>query len=521
MHVAFYALAFWTAILIHVAPSAAFPHQSHPSLLHRAHSSSRRASGSRSMGPSIKPRRRPLATRVDIIYGGRDSALFRAWPEETGSSAGTPDAGRSTLVKRGYRLSKENLQKMNERRPWSADSHPSYRPDDGSYPESEGTLLDQKSSRRACVFGRKKKSVRYQECEDKRRGRRLDEAQEKRTHASRHHRSDHEKDGHRKSVRQGKRYHTNHVRNHYHSITSQESGMDRSEGGSPHSAGAMKDVSSRPNLNQAMKGDHEDLAANVRNPNVPAFSKKHDKLSQFSLSGEVEAALRRQSSSHHQVHHRSGPRKQRAKKIKDSAEDLVGHKRPTIPALHKDEKAAGHSVDPAGPQGKEKNSNEPKDDEKRGMYHRLDRILKWSLLTTAIGVCHVPRNSPSKLNRAEGAPKVDRGDQEPRPGPTTFHFIEPLRASLIIGRQVGGSVPAMIQAHGYAAQARAQQQSANAVTAAMIHNGTETPDGEHTTTPNGTVIEVPRLQNATKSYSRRRSLEYLTQSLRRRGTRLL
>ena len=71
------------------------------------------------------------------------------------------------------------------------------------------------------------------------------------------------------------------------------------------------------------------------------------------------------------------------------------------------------------------------------------------------------------------------------------------------GVAVGGSAPAIIQAHGYAAQARAQQQSANAATAGAIHNGTETPDGTSVVMKNGSTVPIPVVNNTTKHYHKR------------------
>ena len=71
------------------------------------------------------------------------------------------------------------------------------------------------------------------------------------------------------------------------------------------------------------------------------------------------------------------------------------------------------------------------------------------------------------------------------------------------GIAVGGSVPTMVQAHGYAAQARAQQQAANAATAGMIRNGSETPDGNSVVMANGTTVPIPRVNGTTKLPTKR------------------
>ena len=71
------------------------------------------------------------------------------------------------------------------------------------------------------------------------------------------------------------------------------------------------------------------------------------------------------------------------------------------------------------------------------------------------------------------------------------------------GIALGGSVPAMVQGHGYAAQARAQQQSANAVTAGAIHNGSMSSDGNSAIMKNGTSVPIPRVNDTVKHYQKR------------------
>ena len=438
MRIAIHALTLWLVPLIHIATVAAFPHRKHQSPSRRDLFTSRRDSGFLSAGPSNKFYRRSLPTHVFALSRDYWHSPSGQRPKATGSSTSLSSPERSTLVKRGgLRLSRENLQILNdrlskeaysqpERPPWESDKIPSYRADRGNS-ETEGVAVEGKSSRRACVFSLKKKSMQREDCGDKRHGHGLGENRRRRAHASRYHKKDNQRDKRRKSDSQGKKDHISRPRHQYYrKVNSQESGLDRIEPGSPHPADSMNFFSSRPDLAQAATRHHGDLEEDLSNPVVLGLLEKHHSSVRF-VPPDEEQAHRRPPLYHPQLHDDSSHIRQKPSRVKDSAEDLMsGDKRTTVPADSKEGKAAEQSANHSGskeageksPEKKndgEQSSATKKEDGKRGFYQRLDRVFKWSLLGTVIGVRPLPYAFSLELRTAESGRGLSSVGGELRP----------------------------------------------------------------------------------------------------------